>query len=94
MKEKKPNREKRKIIIRDQPGRKEKPTVESFERLRRTAEEKGWTKKNKRSAVKHRQESFPLEAELIADRFILFMEGIHELSKGPEIHQGSRVGTA
>jgi hypothetical protein len=45
MKEKDPKREKRKIIIRDQPGRKEKPTVESFERFRQRAEEKGWTKK-------------------------------------------------
>jgi hypothetical protein len=51
MKEKEPKAERKKIIIRDQSGRKEKPTVESFERLRQTAEEKGWTKKNKRSAV-------------------------------------------
>jgi len=70
MKEKDPKREKRKIIMRDQPGRKEKPTVESFERLRQTAEEKGWTKKNKRSAFSyrrsagnHQQESFLLKAE-------------------------------
>jgi hypothetical protein len=45
MKEKDPKPEKRKVIIREQPGRKEKPTVESLERLRQTAEEKGWMKK-------------------------------------------------
>jgi len=37
--------EKRKIIVRDQPGEKKKPTVESLERLRQKAEEKGWMKK-------------------------------------------------
>jgi len=45
MKEKDLKPEKRKIVIRDQPGRKEKPTVESLERLRQKAEEKGWMKK-------------------------------------------------
>ena len=45
MKEDDPKPKKRKIIIRDQPGRKDKPTVESFERLRQKAEEKGWMKK-------------------------------------------------
>ena len=45
MKEKDRKPEKRKIIIRDQPGSKEKPTFESFERLRQKAEEKGWMKK-------------------------------------------------
>jgi len=45
MKEKDLKREKKKIIIRERPGRKEKPTVESLERLRQKAEEKGWMKK-------------------------------------------------
>jgi hypothetical protein len=46
MKEKDRKPEKRKIIVRDQPGGKKKPTVESWERLRQKAEEKGWMKKN------------------------------------------------
>jgi hypothetical protein len=45
MKEKDPKPEKRRIIIRDQAGAKEKATVESLERLRQKAEEKGWMKK-------------------------------------------------
>jgi hypothetical protein len=45
MEEKDPKRDKRKVIIRDPTGRKEKPTVESLERLRQKAEEKGWMKK-------------------------------------------------
>jgi hypothetical protein len=49
MKEKDRKPEKRKIIIRDQPGRKEKPTVESLERLRQKAEEKGWIRKKAHS---------------------------------------------
>jgi hypothetical protein len=49
MKEKDLKPEKRKIIIRDQPGRKEKPTVESLERLRQKAEEKGWIRKKAHS---------------------------------------------
>jgi hypothetical protein len=46
MKEKDRKPEKRKILVRDQPGGKKKPTVESLERLRQKAEEKGWMKKN------------------------------------------------
>jgi len=45
MKEKDRKPEKRKIFVRDQPGGKKKPTVESLELLRQTAEEKGWMKK-------------------------------------------------
>jgi hypothetical protein len=37
--------EKRKIFVRDQPEGKKEPTVESLERLRQKAEEKGWMKK-------------------------------------------------
>jgi hypothetical protein len=49
MKDQRPKPGKRKIIVRDQPGKKEKLTVESFERLRQKAEEKGWIKKAHRS---------------------------------------------
>jgi hypothetical protein len=45
MKEKDREPEKRKIIVRDQAGGKKKPTVESWERLRQKAEEKGWMRK-------------------------------------------------
>jgi hypothetical protein len=34
-------------VIRVRPGGKIKPTAESLEHLRQTAEEKGWVKKNK-----------------------------------------------
>jgi len=41
--------EKRKILIRDQPREKKKPTVESLERLLQRAEEKGWIRKKAHS---------------------------------------------
>ena len=50
MKDQRLEPEKRKILIRDQPGKKEKPTVESLERLRQKAEEKGWIKKKAHSS--------------------------------------------
>jgi hypothetical protein len=49
MKEKDLKREKRKIIIRGQAGGKERATVESLERLRQKAEEKGWIRKKAHS---------------------------------------------
>jgi len=45
MEEKDRKQEKRKIIVRDKTGGKKKKTVESLERLRQKAEEKGWMKK-------------------------------------------------
>jgi hypothetical protein len=45
MKDQSPKPEKRKILIRDQSGKKERPTVESLERLRQKAEERGWIRK-------------------------------------------------
>jgi len=45
MKEKDRKPEKKKIFVRDQLGGRKKPTVESLERLRQKAEEKGWMKK-------------------------------------------------
>jgi hypothetical protein len=50
MKEQRLEPEKRKILIRDQPGKREKPTVDSLERLRQKAEEKGWIKKKAHSS--------------------------------------------
>jgi hypothetical protein len=37
---------KKRKIIRVTPGEKVRPSAESLERLRRTAEEKGWARKN------------------------------------------------
>ncbi len=65
MKEKEPKAEKRKFIIRDQPDRKEKPTVESLERLRQKAEEKGWMKKK---ISGQRSAKIVLSRKLRADR--------------------------
>jgi hypothetical protein len=45
MKEKDRKPEKRKILVREPPGGKKKPTVESWEGLRQKAQEKGWMKK-------------------------------------------------
>jgi hypothetical protein len=45
MKTQEPKPEKRKIIIREKPGVRERPTEEGLNRLRRAAEEKGWKRK-------------------------------------------------
>jgi hypothetical protein len=50
MKDERLKPEKRKILIRDQPREKKKPTVESLERLLQRAEEKGWIKKKAHSS--------------------------------------------
>ena len=50
MKDQRLKPEKRKILIRDQPREKKKPTVESLERLLQRAEEKGWIKKKAHSS--------------------------------------------
>jgi hypothetical protein len=47
MQEPKAEQGKKRKIIRVRPGEKTKPTAESLERLRQTAEEKGWMKKSK-----------------------------------------------
>ncbi|MGA2957075.1 MAG: hypothetical protein ABSF48_15295 [Thermodesulfobacteriota bacterium] len=47
MQDQKAEQEKKRKVIRVRPGEKTKPTVESLERLRQTAEEKGWVKKSK-----------------------------------------------
>jgi hypothetical protein len=47
LKDQKPEQVEKRKIIRVRPGGKTRPTAESLERLRRTAEEKGWMKKSK-----------------------------------------------
>ncbi len=47
MRDRKVEQVKKRKVILVRPGGKTKPTAESLERLRQTAEEKGWTRKSK-----------------------------------------------
>jgi hypothetical protein len=47
MQDPKAEQKKKRKVIRVRPGGKIKPTAESLERLRQTAEEKGWMRKSK-----------------------------------------------
>ena len=47
MQEQKAEQVKKRKVIRVRPGGRTKPTAESLERLRQTAEEKGWMRKSK-----------------------------------------------